>query len=231
MRNALLIGCTLLVATTVARAQSADPIGDLLAGVTAPQPPAAVRQTVARPLSSADVQALGRALSAAKRGEVATARTAIADLSDSVARKAATWALVDTNAESLSFWEIEAARRELGGFPRPGRRQAAAERLLETSGKTPRQIVEWFTDQEPQTANGALALASAYRVLGRQAEAGDLIRRWWRDRSFEVDVQRALLSASGKRASMARWTSTSKLRSRHQRRMRSPASAWRPRTR
>ena len=194
MRNALLIGCALLVATTVARAESADPIGDLLAGVTAPQPPAAARQTVARPLSSADVQALGRALSAAKRGEVGTARTAIADLSDSVARKAATWALVDTNAESLSFWEIEAARRELGGFPRPGRRQAAAERLLETSGKTPRQIVEWFTDQEPQTPNGALALASAYRVLGRQAEAGDLIRRWWRDRSFEVDVQRAMLA-------------------------------------
>ncbi len=196
MRNALLIGCAILVATTVARAQSADPIGDLLAGVAAPQPPVAppVRQTVARPLSGADVQALGRALAAAKRGEVTTARTAITELSDSVARKAATWALVDANAESLSFWEIEAARRELEGFPRAGRRQAAAERLLETSGKAPGQIVAWFMDQEPQTASGALALASAYRVLGRQAEAGDLIRRWWRDRSFEVDVQRAMLA-------------------------------------
>lgn len=196
IRNALLIGSAIVVATTVARAQSADPIGDLLAGVQPPQPAASprVQQTVARPLSDADVLAFGRALSAARRGDVSNARSAIADLTDPVARKTATWALVDANADSLSFAEVDAARRTLEGFPRSARRQAGAERLLETSGKSPGQIVDWFASQEPQTAYGALALASARRALGYQAEATALIRLWWRDRSFEVDVQRAMLA-------------------------------------
>lgn len=196
LRNALFIGCAILAATTVARAQSDDPIGDLLAGVAPPESPARMplRQTVARPLSDADTQAFSRALASARRGDVNTARAAIASLSDPVAHKAATWALVDANAESLSFWEVDAARRDLDGFPRAGRRQAAAERLLETSGKSPGTIVEWFAGQDPQTAYGAVALASAYRALGRVTEANDLIRRWWRDRSFEVDIQRSILA-------------------------------------
>lgn len=196
-RNALLAGCAILVATTVARAQPADPIGDLLAQT--PQPTVGLtttvtRQTVTHPIGATDQAWLGQALAAARRGDVMSARAAIANLADPIARKAATWALVDLNAESLSFYEVDAARRDLVGFPRPGRRQVAAEKLLETAGKSPSQVVEWFAGQEPQSAQGAMALASAYRMLGRQPEAADLIRKWWRTRSFEADVQRSMLA-------------------------------------
>ena len=196
MRNVLLVGCAIVVATTVARAQPADPIGDLLAQTSAPNVPAApaLRQTVARPLSETDLRVLAEALAEAKRGNVSGARNAIANLSDPVARKTAIWALVDTSAESLSFYEVDAARRQLDGFPRPARRQAAAERLIETSGKSSAQVLEWFGGQEPQTAQGALAMATALRTVGRQAEGAALVRHWWRDRSFEVDVQRAMLA-------------------------------------
>jgi soluble lytic murein transglycosylase len=194
-RKALLLGAGLVLVTTVARAQSADPIGELLA----PSPPPAeqvreVRQTVARPLSETDRGALDRALAAAKRADVRTARAAIAEISHPVARKAAMWALVDANAESLSFQEVDTARREMGGWPRPARRQAAAEKLLETSGKAPGEVVAWFEGREPATAQGALALASAQRMLGQSQQAADLIRRWWRDKSFEADVQRSVLA-------------------------------------
>jgi soluble lytic murein transglycosylase len=195
-----LAASALVVATTVARAQPAedDPIGALLAHAV--QPPdvsrdaALAQQSVSRPISSADQGYLLSALSAAKRGDIATARAAIAAIEDRVAKKTATWALVDANADSLSFFEVDAARRELDGFPRPGRRQAAAEKLLETSGKSPSDVVAWFAGQQPTTAQGAMALASAYRTLGRQAEAADLIKTWWRNRSFEADVQRNMLS-------------------------------------
>jgi len=200
IRNALLVGCAALAATAVAHAQTADPIGDLLGTPklpAAPQPYVAMRQTVARPLSPADQSLFAQGLAAAKRGDVSGAKNAIAGLSDPVARKVVTWAMVDVSSAQLGFADLDAARRDLDGFPRGARRQTAAEKLLETSGKAPAQIVEWFKGQEPQSAYGATALASAYRSLGRQAEAADLVRRWWRDKSFEADAQRAMLTRFG----------------------------------
>lgn len=198
VRNVLLAGCAILVATTVARAQPADPIGDLLAGSGqlpgAPQPYQRAGQTVARPLSGADQTLFAQGLAAAKRGDVSGAKSAISSLSDPVARKLVTWAMVDVNAERLGFWDLDAARRDLAGFPRGARRQLAAERGLETSGKSPSEIVAWFGAESPQSPQGAMALAQAYRSLGRQADAAQLIRTWWTTRSFEADVQRAMLS-------------------------------------
>src|SRR5262245_40791590 len=184
----------------MARAQVADPIGDLLAQTpqsTLGPSEASARQTVASPLSANDRLVFLQALASAKRGDVSGARGAIASLSDKVARKTATWALVDANAESLSFYEVDAARRDLAGFPRPARRQVAAQRLLESAGKSPSQVVDWFAGQPPQSAYGAISLATAYRSLGRGPEAADLIKTWWRTKSFEADAQRSMLGRFG----------------------------------
>ncbi len=200
VRNALLVGCAALAATAVAHAQTADPIGELLGKPelpAAPQPYAPPRQTVARPLSASDQALFAQGLAAAKRGDVSGAKNAIASLSDPVARKVVTFAMVDVSSNQLGFYDLDAARRDLAGFPRGARRQIAAEKVLETAGKTPQQIVDWFAGQPPQSAPGAMALASAYRSLGRQAEAADLIRGWWRDKSFEADVQRTMLTRFG----------------------------------
>jgi len=200
IRNALLVGCAALAATAVAHAQTPDPIGQLLGDPqlpAAPQPYAAPRQTVAKPLSVSDQSLFAQGMAAAKRGDIAGAKSAISGLSDPVARKLVAWAMVDVSSASLGFYELDAARRDLDGFPRGARRQIAAEKVLETAGKTPAQIVEWFAGQEPQSAPGAMALASAYRSLGRQADASNLIRAWWRDKSFESDVQRTMLTRFG----------------------------------
>lgn len=204
-RKAFLAASLVVLAAAVARAQpAADPIGDLISRepqTTAPAPAApprpVARQTASGPVSAADQGLLASAVTAAKRADIQAARTAIAAISHPVAKKAATWALVDGNADSLSFFEVDNARRELVGWPRESRRQAAAEKLLETSGKTPSQVVAWFEGREPQTAYGALALASAQRMLGQTQAADDLIRRWWRDKSFEADVQRSILARFG----------------------------------
>jgi soluble lytic murein transglycosylase len=42
-----------------------------------------------------------------------------------------------------------------------------------------------------------MALAAAYRGLGRTADATALIKHWWRDKSFEADAQRTMLSRFG----------------------------------
>ena len=190
-----------LVSGAVARAQQMDAIGALLqrsdAQGVADAPVEAAEQTVRQPLSPSDFANFRAAVEAARRGDVNTARSAIGALSDRAARKTATWLLVDQAGDMLSFYEADQARRELMAWPRASRRQAAAEKLIESSGKSPKQIIDWFDGLEPTTAQGAMALAQAYRNIGQPGPAADLIRRWWRTKSFELNVQRVMLARFG----------------------------------
>jgi soluble lytic murein transglycosylase len=148
-------------------------------------------------LSDTDSANLQTALAAAKRGDVSGARMAMDSLQDPIAKKIAQWALVDSNAEAMSFFELDAARRDLAGWPRGTRRDAAAEKALSTSGLDPARIVAWFGGAQPATADGAMALASAYQAIGRNKEATDLIRRTFRDKVFEADAQRSMIARFG----------------------------------
>jgi soluble lytic murein transglycosylase len=188
------------MASVAARAQTLDPLGDLLESVTKPtimgdaplQPAEASHR-----LSDRDAGLLRQAIEAARRANVNGARDAISQIGDGLARKTATWVLIDCDADMVGFYDVDNARRELAGWPRAQRRQAAAERLLETAGKTPQQVVDWFSGSEPATAQGAMALASAYRGLGRTVDATALVKHWWRDKSFDENAQRAMLGRFG----------------------------------
>jgi soluble lytic murein transglycosylase len=198
-RKAVLIAGVAAMAAATARAQSSDPIGDLLNSMnkSTPLDTPAPAHNIAHPLSERDASLLREAIEHARRGNVNGAREAIGGITDVLARKTAIWVLVDSDADAVGFYQVDDARRELADWPRAARRQAAAERLLETSGKTPQQTVDWFAGAEPATAQGAMALASAYRGLGRPADAAALIRHWWRDKSFEADAQRTMLARFG----------------------------------
>jgi len=198
-RKAFLIAGVAVMASVAARAQPVDPVGDLLESLakTTPLDTPAPAHAVSHALSDRDVGLFRQAIDDARRANVNGAREAIAGMTDPLARKTATWVLVDCAADMVGFYEVDTARRDLAGWPRAGKRQAAAERLLETAGKTPQQVVDWFAGAEPTTAQGAMALASAYRGLGRAPEAAALIKHWWRDKSFEAEPQRAMLARFG----------------------------------
>jgi soluble lytic murein transglycosylase len=200
-RKAILLTGLVLVSGPAAHAQSMDAIGALLqrkaaqsaeAQVVDAAPVAATQQTIRQPLTASDFANFRLAIEAARRGDVYGARAGIAAIGDRAARRTATWVLVDSAGDSLTFQEAEQARRELMAWPRPARRQAAAEKLVETSGKSPRQVIEWFDGLEPTTAEGAMALAQAYRSTGQSTQAAELIKRWWRTKSFELPVQRMM---------------------------------------
>jgi soluble lytic murein transglycosylase len=200
VRKAVMIAGVAAMASVAARAQTVDPLGDLLESVTkpsimgdAPLQPA----NASHRLTDRDAGLLRQAIEAARRANVNGARDAISQMSDPLARKTATWVLIDCDADMVGFYDVDNARRDLAGWPRAQRRQAAAERLLETAGKTPQQVVDWFAGAEPATAQGAMALASAYRGLGRPADATTLVKHWWRDKSFDEAAQRAMLARFG----------------------------------
>lgn len=148
-------------------------------------------------LSDTDSANLQSALAAAKRGDVSGARMAMDSLQDPIAKKIAQWQLVDSNAEAMSFFELDAARRDLAGWPRGARRDAAAEKALSTSGLDPARVIAWFGGAQPATAEGAMALASAYQATGKNQDAANLIRRTFRDKVFEADAQRSMIARFG----------------------------------
>jgi soluble lytic murein transglycosylase len=156
--------------------------------VSTPQP--AYRQ----PLSDSDAANLRNALTGTSAASI---RAAMSSIQDPTARKIALWALADRAPDSMSFFEADAARRDLNGWPRGAKRQATAEKLLETSGMAPDRIIAWFGGAEPQTVEGAMALASALRASKRELDARDLIKAWWRDRMFDADPQRTMRARFG----------------------------------
>ncbi len=139
---------------------------------------------------------LAMALAAARRGDSAGMRADIAQMSDSPARKLAVWALIDSGGEG-NFQQLDQARRDFAGWPRANHRQAAAERAIGASGLDPQGVVDWFGTAEPQTVDGAMALAAAYEQLNRRPDAQALIQHWWRTRNFDLAPQTAMMTRFG----------------------------------
>jgi soluble lytic murein transglycosylase len=147
--------------------------------------------------SGSDLDALSTAITAARRGQSSAAQAAMAQIANPAARKLALWMIVDSTGESLPFFQLDQARRDLAGWPRVTRRQMVAEKALGGSGLGPAQTIAWFQGAEPITAQGAMALASAYQMSGRIADAQALIKHWWRDKVFDADTQRAMQARFG----------------------------------
>jgi soluble lytic murein transglycosylase len=159
--------------------------------------PLATVAPLAPPLSEAEAASLKNAFIAARAGDHAAFLTAATGLRNPEAQRLAGFLFADVSADKLSFQELDAGRRDLFGWPRADKRQAATEKVLATAQYTPAQIVQWFSGAEPTTAEGAMALAGALKDAGRTEEAGALIRRFWRDRVFDPEPQQAMLAAFG----------------------------------
>ena len=126
-----------------------------------------------------------------------TIRMAMSGIQDPLSRKIALWALVDAGAESMSFFELDQARRDLSGWPKAIRRESATEKALATSGLDAERVIAWFGGSDPKTAEGAMAMAAAYQAAARGSDAARVIRRFWRDEVFELDAQRGMLARFG----------------------------------
>jgi soluble lytic murein transglycosylase len=140
---------------------------------------------------------LRQALEAARSGDTGRAAALRDQLTDPVAKRLVDWTMVDAAGSNLNFFQLDAARRDLWGWPREGRRRAAAERAVESAALAPQRVVDWFAETPPQTAEGVMALASAYQQLGRGPDAEALVRKAWRESVFELDAQSRMLARFG----------------------------------
>ncbi len=181
-RAATALAGVLLLLAGVSIAQS--PAAPAPAATPAPQP---YGYGTTRPPSMSDIAALRDALAAARGGDYDRATSLQVAITDPVARKLVSWALVDLAEDRLGFFRLDLARRDLKGWPREDRRQSAGERTLEASGMGPQQIIAWFEGQQPLSVDGALAMASARQASGQPDAATSVIRDWWRNKTFSAD--------------------------------------------
>ena len=147
--------------------------------------------------SQADAQSAISALAAVKSGDGARMKALLQQTTDPLTRRIALWALADATPEVMTWDQADAARRELADWPRPSRRQTAAEKLIDRSGLSPAATVAWFGGTDPITPQGAMALAGALRQSGQTDAAATVIRKAWRTLTFDSDTQEAVLSKLG----------------------------------
>jgi soluble lytic murein transglycosylase len=148
----------------------------------------------AAPVIPSDTQSVEAVLRAAKAGDGPRVQAILAGASDGLARKFALWALADATPEYLTWPQADEARRELPDWPRPSRRQSAAEKLLDQSGLPPRDIIAWFHGTTPETPQGAMALAAALRADGQSEAGAAIIRHAWRATVFDSATQQLMRS-------------------------------------
>lgn len=131
---------------------------------------------------------------AAKTGDAATVAAGLPRLSGSAERHAVQWALIDNAANRVDFRTLDAARKDLAGWPRVSRRQASAEKAIDLAGLSPKAIIDWFDGRDPDTPEGAMSLATALQADGQVDQAKEIIRHYWREHIFDADVQSRMLA-------------------------------------
>ena len=149
---------------------------------------------MASSLTSDQVAQLRQALRAARAGDVIQAQAMQASISDPSARKLVEWAMIDSAGGELDYATLARAQGDLAGWPRPLRLRASIEKSLERAALPPQQVIALFQGRDPETAPGAMALASADQLSGRTADAQAVIRHIWRNRAFDLADQDAMLS-------------------------------------
>ncbi len=148
-------------------------------------------------LNAQDAALFRQGLAAARARDIAGTQSVMAQIADPTARKLVEWALIDTSGERLSYTELAQAQTSMAGWPRGDSRQQAAEKVLDRSGLGADAALALFADSQPTTAEGAIALASAYEQRGRVDQARALIRDWWTTRSFDEPQQTRILGRWG----------------------------------
>ncbi|WP_051257337.1 lytic transglycosylase domain-containing protein [Brevundimonas aveniformis] len=144
----------------------------------------------------AQSQSFALGLAAARNGDIGSAQAYAASASP-IERQIIRWALIDVVEDRVGWGELSAARTDLAGWPRAETRQRATERALANAYASPSEVLSIFSGAEPTTADGAMALAQALTATGRSDEADALIRRWWRDYSFDSSTQDRFYSTYG----------------------------------
>ena len=125
-------------------------------------------------------------------GDTAAGDRSQAELVDPVERKIAEWVAVRLGPRSLD--RIAVFRRENPDWHLGTALSQLAEEALVVSGKPATFVRTFFSEQQPITAEGKLALALALKADGAAGEAAAMVRDAWRNHTFGSEAETKILS-------------------------------------
>jgi len=160
----------------------------------APAPAEAVGQS--QPLPAWEMERMRSALAAARNGQWDEVRADRFAAVDPLARRILLWRMAFDRDAPATFMEIDQALKELSGWPGRDAMHRRAEQAVFDSGLSAADRVAWLSaDQGPLSGDGQAALAEALAQVGRRAEAVELARKTWRDRTLTPRAEGVLSSA------------------------------------
>lgn len=149
----------------------------------------------AAPLPAWEMERLRSALAAARTGSWDEVRGHRAAAVDPLARRILLWRIASDRDAPATFMEIDQALKELSGWPGRDTMRRRGEQAILDSGLSASERIQWLTAESgPLSGDGQAALASAYAALGRRAEAIELARATWRERTLTPRAETLLLT-------------------------------------
>jgi len=149
-----------------------------------------------RVLSSADRDLFARAFDAAYRSEWSLAASLAAQGHDPTARRLIEWRRVLDKNSGATFSDIDSFLKANPQWPAHETLLQRAEAAISPS-LAPAGIVAWFGTRQPASALGRVRLGEALLATGRTDEGRSLIREAWREGSFELPDELAILQKDG----------------------------------
>lgn len=151
-----------------------------------------------------NIARLKSGLDAISSGDISKARVARDNLpTNSLDRHILMWAIAISGGPDVSSSEIAEAARLLSGWPGMATLRANSERALYRENPAPRKVLEAFGNTQPQTFQGALALARAHMAVGSTDKARAVLGRMWRTERLDAKDEQAIIREFGRVISTA----------------------------
>lgn len=112
-------------------------------------------------------------------------------------RRLLAWSIAMKGGPDVSSTEIARAAIDTADWPGRKALRANSEAALLREGASPQSVVDAFGSTEPETADGAIALARAYRALGSPEKAVRTLRPIWRNERMPTSQETAILAEFG----------------------------------
>ncbi|MEP9370209.1 transglycosylase SLT domain-containing protein [Xanthobacter sp. VNH20] len=146
---------------------------------------------------SGELGQLRSAVTAAKNGQGTQALAMARELSDPVARNLVTWLVIRNAPNDLGFDGINAFLKEKPGWPTQSTLRRRAERVLLAENRSPDVIRAFFSEVDPLSGEGKIALARAFAASGDRATTAALVREAWREDELSESVEKTVMSEFG----------------------------------
>lgn len=115
----------------------------------------------------------------------------------SLDRQILTWAIALNGGRDVPAADIARAAAELKGWPGMRKLRANSERALYREGPSASNVISAFAGSQPETPEGAMALARALTEAGRPGDARKVIARTWHTERLDKGLETRILTLFG----------------------------------